>query len=290
MPFFAVSFISEYVSNLINGVHDPVKTAFEQTSSTMRGMSGVASRLSIPIVNTKNTILSLGIDPFGPGLTLNYSQRVGDWTFGGSAGTGGFAGLNITYDDGKFMAGTSMGVGADGSTRLGGGVGYGGARVGLTHFGGKDPQWNWLVGYSRGDFRFAMSNDAWVGGDKFRTAAIEFGVGDYSLGANIYTTAPKDTEYGANPSRGTDDAYRSMWGENPYSTYSEGDRVYAGLYAGYNNGFSVSRTGVDAAFVQDFAQNGVHKWLSHSPYFNTNRGPATSLFGQWLAYNPWSLY
>ncbi|PKP43880.1 MAG: hypothetical protein CVT96_03765 [Bacteroidetes bacterium HGW-Bacteroidetes-13] len=52
-----------------------------------------------------------------------------------------------------------------------------------------------LLGLHSGDFSFAMTNDAWFGGDKYRTAAAEVGVGDYSFGLNLYTSEPPTEEY-----------------------------------------------------------------------------------------------
>ncbi|MBU1010334.1 MAG: hypothetical protein KKD74_09380, partial [Bacteroidetes bacterium] len=47
---------------------------------------------------------------------------------------------------------------------------------------------------------------------------------------------------------------------------------YAGMYLGYRNGNRVSRFGIDAAWVQDLFQNGIHRWIVPTPYYNTNYG------------------
>jgi hypothetical protein len=153
---------------------------------------------------------------------------------------------------------------------------------GLTYFGGDFSQYNWYGGYQKGDFSFSMTNDAWTGSDKFRTAAAEIGIGDFSYGFNLFTTAPPISEYTSKPQQlGADKKYRSpIWGKNPLYTYSSGSRVYAGMYVGYRNGNNISRMGVDAPWVQDFFQNGIHRHVVPTPYFNTNYGPPTRLFGQ----------
>ena len=161
--------------------------------------------------------------------------------------------------------------------------------MGLTAFGGKDAQKNWFIGYSKGDFSFRMTNDASVGGDKFRTAAAEIGIGETSFGFNLYTTAPPDGEHSEGIGLSTAN-FKSMWGPNSHGTYSSGSRVYAGLYFGYQSNNTVSRIGVDAPWVQDFFQNGIHRHFTHGPYFNTNNGPSTRLFLQTLNYFPYTLY
>lgn len=80
-------------------------------------------------------------------------------------------------------------------------------------------------------------------------------------------------------------------GEHAAGTYSSGERVYAGLYLGYANGMVTSRTGISAPWVQDFFQNGVHRFITRSsPYFDSRRGTPTGLYSPTQYSNPWTLY
>ncbi|MBS4057083.1 MAG: hypothetical protein KGZ82_07190 [Bacteroidales bacterium] len=59
---------------------------------------------------------------------------------------------------------------------------------------------------------------------------------------------------------------------------------------GYRNGNRVSRFGIDAAWVQDLFQNGIHRWVVPTPYYNTNYGSPSAPFLQGGYVNPFSLY
>ena len=152
-------------------------------------------------------------------------------------------------------------------------------------------------GYRQGDFSLRMTSDAWMGSDWYRTAAFEVGVGLYSMGINMFTTKPPQGEF--DRLQGGNETYRSMWDSflrkqptvHDRGTYSSGSRVWAGLYFGYSDGFTVNRTGISAPWVQDFFQNGVHHFITtKSPYFNTGLGSPTTPFWQVLGSNPWTLY
>ncbi len=297
IPFFAMSMTAEFLSNLINGVSNPLGQAYSNTSATM---SGVGNSLKIHSRVGANGGMSFGINPLNLGLEFGYGRKDGNVStgFGFGIGLGGpYVTRSISYDFGNVTIGISGGMGADGSPRLGGGVEVGGVSLGITRFGGNAAQWNWQVGYRQGDFSLRMSNDAWMGSDWYRTAAFEVGVGQYSMGINMYTTKPPQGEF--DDLRGKNDSYRSMWDSflrkqpstHAAGTYSSGSRVWAGLYLGYSDGFTVNRTGISAPWVQDFFQNGVHHFITRSsPYFNTGLGSPTMPFWQVIGHNPWTLY
>ncbi len=307
--FFAGAFITDYASNLINGVHDPLGTAYNNVTNTISGMNNCAQ---IPIYNNGGTSITAGVSPFNLGVGVNIYQSNGNATVHTSAGIGFISGLyvdgGITYDFGDFSLSAGSGY-SSGQLDIFDGVRmpessryYGGATYfdqtnnqsfsgGLTYFGGEFSQYNWYGGYQKGDFSFSMTNDAWTGSDKFRTAAAEIGIGDFSYGFNLFTTTPPESEYNLRPQIGNDKTYTSfIWGRNPRHTYSSGSRVYAGMYIGYRNGNNISRMGIDAPWVQDFFQNGIHRHVVKTPYFNTNYGPPTRFFGQSGHYFPYSLY
>ena len=59
---------------------------------------------------------------------------------------------------------------------------------------------------------------------------------------------------------------------------------------GVNSGMTISRIGVDTSWVQDFFQNGIHKNISGSPYFDTRNGPPTNWYLRYGIYSTFSLY
>jgi len=227
-------------------------------------------------------------------LTLSPSMLIGT---GGSYNLGALA--SITHTNGDFSF-TISGSWRKGQSTIGGGVSYYDRKnkqsfsFGITAYGGDERQNNWFTGFQKGDFSFRMTNDAFLGGDKGRTAAGEIGIGDYTFGTNIYTTAPPDSEYNSEDNQSVstiDRTFKSkIWGANKNGTYSSGSRVYSGLYIGKRNGIFEQRWGIDGAFVQDFFQNGIHRHIVKGPYFNTNFGPPTRSFYQLRTNIPWSLY
>ncbi len=166
--------------------------------------------------------------------------------------------------------------------------------AGVTFYGGKHAQTNWFAGYNKGDFSFKMTNDAGVGGDKHRTAAFELGVGNYSLGWNLYTTAPSEDEYDpySKKRKGNDKKWKSpTWGKNTNHTYESVERIYSGFYVGIKTAKGNYRIGHDGAWSQDLFQNGIHGNVVKGPYVNTDKGSPGSVFFQFYRnQNQWSLY
>jgi RHS repeat-associated protein len=292
IPFLAVGFAAEFSSNLIQGLNDPGGRAWAAVNNTMNSINNA---LQVPVYQNDKTKITVGLNPFNLGVSASATHKEGDFTFSGSAGFGlggPFLVSNANYSDGTYSAGLNLSMveGPGGlESRIGLGGGYGGFSTGFTRFGGHNSQWNWFVQYRKGDFHISMTNDAPLS-DKFRTAAGEIGVGPVSYGFNLYTTTPPESEYKAKPSMGTDKNYSSpLHGRHKYNAYSSGSRVYAGMYLGYRNGNTISRIGVDAPWVQDAFQNGIHRLIGF-PYFNTNNGPPTRLFQQTLQHQPYTLY
>jgi RHS repeat-associated protein len=309
-PFFLMAFAADYMSNVINGHPNPGSTALNNVNNTISGINNCARW---PIYQNSNTSVTAGLDPFGFGVSVDFYHQTGDFGFGASAGIGlaspgGHAGGSVSYSPGDFtfMFGGGYSTGYTNmlskpeymsGTRLFGGMTYHDRKnnqtfsAGLTLFKGSHPQSNWYGSYSKGDFSFSMTNDAWTGSDWYRTAAAEIGYGEMSVGFNLFTTEAPLSEYYKKPQKGGDSEYLSpIHGMNPLGTYSTGSRVYAGMYFGYRSGNRVSRIGIDAPWVQDLLQNGIHRWVVPTPYFNTNYGSPPGPFTQGGYQYPFSLY
>jgi hypothetical protein len=122
-----------------------------------------------------------------------------------------------------------------------------------------------------------MTNDL-PRSDKGRTAASELGYGKYSIGFNVYTSEGNDIT----TTKGK--AWESpIWGYSSNGSYDRGDVYSSALYFGYRTRGIAYRTGIDAPFVQDFFQNGVHRHISGSPYFQ--KGNYLRVYGYRGTYN-----
>ncbi len=312
MPFFIMAMAVDYTSNLINGVDNPLGTAYSNVTSTI---TGINNSCQIPVVKTDNFHLSVGLDPFSFGASINATYQPSEnFSMSINAGIGPFGG-NVNFGAaqkyGDFTVSSGVGynsgysnIFAKNPVKISGIQGHYGAsyfdRTNNQHFslggntlGGKYSQNTWLVGYRKGDFSFSFANDAGKkrGSDWFRTAAAEIGVGEVSFGFNLFTTEPPMSEYKSDPQKGGNLVYKSpIWKENKLNTYSTGSRVYAGMYLGYRNGNRISRVGVDAPWVQDLFQNGWHHGVVKTPYFNTELGSPSAVFSQGGYLNPFSLY
>ncbi len=297
MFFGAGIFLTESLSNLIYGKSDPFGKAWKKTGNVI---SEVESAFRISIYSDKNTNISIGLSPLNFGISLNSTVRISSNVVvnGGVAfGLGGlsrYGGIGLKSGDWE----GSLGVGANNQgTYYSGGIGYQSVAVGITQYNDNDghPQTNWNVQYRKGDFRISMTNDAFLTGDEKRTAAAEVAFGPYSVGFNLWTASPPQHEYEYREKDPQKTTLNQEWlspihGKNLNFTYSSGSRVYAGLYLGYNNGFMISRSGIEAPWVQDLFQNGIHRWVVKGPYFNTDFGPSSRMFLKSLIYNPWGLY
>ncbi len=275
-------------------------------------VGGISGGIAASVTTvTTSAIIKAVAEAFVVGFLPSFNVSIGNWNFGISPsvafGTGAGKGVfgisgSVGYSDGKNFAFSISGTARKGASSIGGGISVSkngqSLSLGATFYGAgnTDNQSIWYVGYKKGDFSFTMTNDAWLSGDKFRTAAAEVGIGDYSVGMNLYTTAPPKDEAQAGIGESDDETFKSLWGPNQgrkgpdKGTYSSGSRVFAGLYIGVRNGNHVQRLGIDAPFVQDFFQNGIHRHIVRSPYFNTNLGSGPSLFTQNFTFSPWTLY
>ena len=266
------------------------------------------------IYKDKNFKLTAGLDVFSIGVSANAYYNNGDFSANASIGyslysKSGYASLNGSYETGDWQFGVGAGYSKGDKgyfPQFSAGATYnsGNSRsytFGFTHYGGKDAQTNWFFSIKDREFSISTTNDAFLGhniggGDKFRTASLEIGLGELSVGMNIYTNDPGDTE---NPE--LDVSYESkLHGINRSGkgAYINGRRIHSNLYLGINSGGTVSRIGIDAPWVQDLFQNGIHQsWWAKlipgwhgSPYFPTDYDTPTKLYMKTGLYYPYSLY
>jgi len=245
-----------------------------------------------------------GKDPGNPG---NWSYNPLDWFKDGGHGfyiTGGYnpnggdVYLNATYYNNSLQITGGIAKG-DNYFSYGGGVyydGYGasyyrtnygssiapggtGERVGSQTVGEYGVQ---IRGYS-----VRVSNDLFGDGrDRWRSSAVEIGVGDFIIGKQVYTNAPNQ-----NPdTRILDLDYKSsFWNKTGIGTYRDSEVYSSPFYIGRRQGTNVLRLGINHPVVQDITQNGFHLLIG-SPLLYTPYGKYSSRYIYSGYHNPYSIY
>ncbi|HEX5003161.1 MAG TPA: FG-GAP-like repeat-containing protein [Bacteroidia bacterium] len=239
-------------------------------------ISLVVPSINIPVGNylTYSIGPSYGLGPNGfmSGFGGSWTYSSGDVTFSYAFGVRGSAngGYETRASFGGIYSGNDQNI-----------------SLAITKFGGTDPQAVWHVGYEKDGFSFAMDNDVWLSGDKYRTAAVELGMGDYRGGFSIYTNRASGTTDADKP----DEWSSETWGCNKFGkgTYVDGKRIYSGAYIGYNNGTTVFRAGINDPRVQDLFQNGLHRIIGSS-YFKTDYETNSRPYFVYSSFSPFTLY
>lgn len=261
----------------------------------------------------------------GPNTSVNFSAGV---FVAPGAGLKGGANFSVSHNIGGVVVTGGGGVGYN-TRSWGGGIMHSNSRIGLSYYettyGGKrgpipydqgidagnNSQRTAGYGISIGDFSLTLENDFVPGGnkmsiggdgrDRWRTNAIQFSWKNWSIGSYIYTTEPSD-----DPDNINFDGHSDFWGPNrdkynkdgtiktDYGSFINGfgQVHYAPIWIGYRNGPNVMRIGVSQPFVQDFQQNGIHKWFfgGRQHYFN-DYGNFSYAPYSWYGYNnPYSLF
>ncbi|MCX6272680.1 MAG: polymorphic toxin type 23 domain-containing protein [Bacteroidetes bacterium] len=162
----------------------------------------------------------------------------------------------------------------------------------INSFIGNEPQTLWQIGWNKGDWSIAFDEDAFISGDKYRTAAAEIGYNKYTLGMIL-----KTTDHSAETDASLPEEFRSKFAScnrRGLGAYLQGSRIYSSLYLGYRNGNNITRIGIDSPWVQDLFQNGTHNLInrlgSSSSYFKTDYGTKSKLYFYNGNYHPFSLY
>ena len=191
---------------------------------------------------------------FGAGIDVSLNE--GDWTFSVGYGSNFYAGFS--YDDGKT-----------------------GFSYYMNAFSKKGKQRTGKIGFHTGDFSVQWENDyfGFSGGDKYRSNAIEFGIGDYFIGTNLYSIDDSGVKKNLNVSQ--------IWPYNSDGSYKDGERVSSPAYIGKYIGNKKLSVGWNHPLVGDFIQNGFH-YMVHSfmraPYHGSHPSNVSSPYFQ-LGYN-----
>jgi hypothetical protein len=258
---------------------------------------------------TWNFVAGMAVSSASSSFMPSVTVPIGNFSLTASAGlgfgTGGFTGganFGLSYSDGEVSLFAGVGLGSN-SKSWGGGFkinGVGGSYY-QTRYGnapGPDgkphPQKVGAFGIKINDFSLRFENDFLAGtGDKWRTQALEFGVGNFVFGASIYTNdAENEGEKELEPGSPS-----PKWGLNKskeFTSWDNGKAFSAPVWVGIRNGNQVHRFGYSDKRFHDFTQNGVHtqqliKAFNQNYYLNYSEfytGP-TTYSGY---YNPYSLF
>ncbi|MBL0049725.1 MAG: hypothetical protein IPP32_16705 [Bacteroidetes bacterium] len=253
-----------------------------------------------------------GIDPFSGTAYLTYHDNLNknfdySLTFSLSVFNGGGVSGSIGYTNGDFRVTNGAGL-TENSYALGGSISVGGYGVQYyqTQYGNStnnptresNPQAVGGVGIFGPNWSFKMENDFAANhfkgsGDKWRTGAFELSVNKISVGFSIYTNKQI---------RGKDeivDGTSLIWDENRpgadkkyYGAWKNGKVYDSPLWVGYNYGPGISKLGYSNKYVQDFAQNGIHKWVSfgRQNFYNNYSDDISHPYSYNGYNNPYSLY
>jgi hypothetical protein len=246
------------------------------------GINAVIPPVNIPIGNFNFSI--------SPGIGFGADGLVGGMNFG------------VTYTAGDWALSAGYGVSSAGNT-LSGGLSYYDRKNGQSfsfymtdYHGGKDPQTVGGIGFSKGDFSLRVENDmfAFSGQDRYRTSAVELGIGNYVIGTNIYTNDPKnetvDGVTGAFDENGVNLSGKKN--KHGYGSWTNGIVYRAPAYIGYKSGYRVTKVGYSSRYIQDRTQNWVHRNLpgGYQHYYNKYGTNIEGWYNHSGYYNPFSLW
>lgn len=133
------------------------------------------------------------------------------------------------------------------------------------------------------------------GQDRWRTNAVELGIGNFVVGVNTYTNDPLN-QYGRDDYDPDGMDMRGNKNKHGYGAWKNGQVFSSSAWIGYKNGNSVTRLGYSHPFVQDMTQNSVHRnGFFHLPFGYQNYYNKYDYFQQGLnsnygTYNPYNLW
>jgi RHS repeat-associated protein len=315
LGFFAIAFTAELASNLLNHKGSALKNAFHNANFATNAMSNA---LQIPLFSNGKNSGTIGIDILSFGISANFYHTEGNLTSGVGVGVGLMSGATFnwsaSYAAGALNIGIAGGVGASYSAKTGGWAhsysAFGGSikykEIGLsyyqTHYGnaiGPDGKPNnQVVGgvnLTLGEFSFRIENDflAFADEDRWRSNAVEIGIGNFVVGTRLYNNDPKTEGLGFDPN-GKDRMGNKNTGE--YGAWNNGKVYSSPLWVGARFGNTVDRIGYSHPMVQDRTQNWVHRNgffylpFGHQNFYTEDSDFKKGAFLHTGYYNPYSLW
>ncbi|MCK9452643.1 MAG: polymorphic toxin type 23 domain-containing protein [Bacteroidales bacterium] len=224
--------------------------------------------------------------PVGDNFNVNVSTGVGF----GSGGLVGGVNISGTYHDGTTVISGGYGVAGNSSSWSIGAMhnGYGGSYY-RTSYSGSMSQVVGGVGLNFNKVSVRLENDFFGDGhDRWRSSALEIGIGDFVFGTNLLNNDPagENQDIVNLPDR------RGNYNTDGYGAWRNGKVYNSPWYAGYRSGNNVTRWGYSHPSAQDLTQNNVHRLV---PFGRQNYYVDYSEFtsGSYMYsgfYNPYSLW
>jgi hypothetical protein len=224
--------------------------------------------------------------PIGNNFSVNISPGVGF----GSSGLVGGVNVTGTYNDGTTAISGGYSVTGNSSSWSVGAMhnGYGGSYY-RTTYGGNNSQTVGGIGLNFNKVSVRLENDFFGDRhDRWRSNAIEIGIGNFVFGTTLYNNDPAGEGQGVLnlPDR------RGNYNTGNYKAWENGKVYNSPWYAGYRSGNNVTRWGYSHPSAQDLTQNNVHRLV---PFGRQNYYVDYSEFtsGPYMYsgfYNPYSLW
>ncbi|GGM82625.1 hypothetical protein GCM10010967_12860 [Dyadobacter beijingensis] len=315
LAFFAGAFISDFATNLMNDVDKPFKTAYRNASNAVTSMGNA---LQVQVYSRGNTSATVGINILSFGIGANIYHTEGNLTtsVGASVGlmSGAMLNWSVSYAAGSLNIGIGGGYGANYDVKtggwahsysaLGGRLSYKGYGLGYyqTHYGnalGPDGKPNnQVVGGVNvylDDVTLRLENDflAFEDEDRWRSNAVEIGIGNIVIGTRLYNNDPKGEGQGFDKDGKDRMGFSNKQG---FGAWNAGKVYSSPLWFGARFGNTVDRIGYSHPMVQDRTQNWVHRnGFFYLPFGHQNFYIDDSEFkmGSFLHtgyYNPYSLW
>ena len=287
----AGTFMIGYYSGGAGGIANIFSAGGFQAQANTVGLAFAGKAVASGIMSSLMPSINIPMgDNFGigisPGLAIGASGLVGGINF---SGTYSNEENSISLGAGFFGNSYSFGVGF---TRNG----YGGS-YSFTHYGGVHSQWTGTLSLKANDVSFSLENDflAFQGQDRWRTNAVELGIGNFVVGVNTYTNDPLN-QYGEKDYNldGTD--MRGNKNKDERGAWNNGQVLSSAAWIGYKNGNSITRLGYSHPIIQDRTQNPVHiNGFFHLPFGYQNIYNKYDYFQQGFysyygKFNPYSLW
>ncbi|KAA0992689.1 polymorphic toxin type 23 domain-containing protein [Dyadobacter aurulentus] len=299
MAYFSMAFTADFASNLLNGVSHPGKVAYRNASNATNAMS---NSLQFQVYNNGTSSVSVGVDPLGLGVSASVYQTQGNVTTGVNVGvniSGTFSvngSTSISAGNWNFSVG---GGGGNNHSAYGGSISYKGYGAGYyqTRYGGAtgpDGMSNSQVvggaSLSLGKVSIRIENDffAFNHQDRWRSNALEIGIGDFVVGTRLYNNDPKGGKQGI---KNLPDLMGNF-NKHDNQAWENGQTYNAPFWVGYRFGNTVERIGYSHPIFQDRTQNFIHLRFPpgyqhfYTRYDQFNYG----IFMQSGYYNPYSLW
>ena len=228
--------------------------------------------------------------PIGNNFSVNVSPGVGF----GSSGLVGGVNVSGTYNDGTTVISGGYGVTGNSSSWSVGAMhnGYGGSYY-RTTYGGNNSQTVGGLGLNFNKVSVRLENDFFGDRhDRWRSNAIEIGIGNFVFGTTLYNNFPGPQPGGENQGVVDLPDRRGNYNTDGYKAWRNGKVYNSPWYAGYSSGNNVTRWGYSHPSAQDLTQNNVHRLV---PFGRQNYYVDYSEFtsGPYMYsgfYNPYSLW